>query len=137
VRYRFTLPEDDGFGIECRVCRENGVNKRWLANDGDSVLNRTYEPGKATRVDYAIVERIKWGKYEIFVIAGLGPVGTQGAAYFLNQQWYRLYRMYGVGPFGVVLRFGTKTHRGLFNDPTVVHRTDPTHPEQCTEGPLE
>lgn len=136
ARYRFTLPDSGKFGIECRAVRGSDSQKRWLPNDDDSTLDREYEAGKATHVDYAIVERLKWKTNDIFVLAGLGPVGTQGAAYFLNENWHRLYRTYRDRPFGLVLRFGTKTQPGAFNDPTVVHRTDPADPEQFTEAPL-
>jgi pimeloyl-ACP methyl ester carboxylesterase len=137
ARYRFVLGQDIGFRIECRACKNNNENRRWLPNDGDRNLNVEYTPGQATSIDYAMVQRLKWKQFDIFVLAGLGPVGTKGAAYFMNENWCRLYRTYGDQPFGVVLRFGTDQQTAVFNDPTVVHRTDPDHKEHCIDKPLD
>jgi len=108
-----------------------------LPDDGSTALNAEYTPGQATSIDYATVQRLKWKQFDIFVLAGLGPIGTKGAAYFMNENWFRLYRTYGDQPFGVVLRFGTEQQTAVFNDPTVVHRTDPDRPGHCTDEPLD
>ncbi|HZQ68980.1 MAG TPA: hypothetical protein VFA68_10715 [Terriglobales bacterium] len=136
ARYHFRIDGKEGFRIECRTCRISGTNWTWLPNDGNLDLDNDYSSGKATKIDYAIVQRLKRRQYDIFVLAGLGPVGTKGAAYFMYRNWPELNRMYRDQPFGVVLKFGDAEQCARFTDPLVVHRTDPDHPDNCTTAPL-
>lgn len=119
TRYRFMLEGELGFRIACSFDKD----KFWLPNDGEHTMHENYKAGQMIQIDYAVIERIRWKKFDIFVFAGLGPIGTQGAAYFMNQNWQWLYTEYGINPFGVVLRFGSKTQPAAFNDPTIVHRS--------------
>lgn len=137
ARHKFLL-EGNTFAITCQCSGDERDNRKcWLPNDGDQSVEPNSAPGKPTRIDYAMVQRLKWDKYDIFVLAGLGPVGTQGAAYYLYQNWYHLYKAYADRPFAIILRFGSRTQRAAFNDATVVHGSDPEHPDQCTASPLQ
>ena len=71
-------------------------------------------------------------------MAGLGPVGTKGAAAYLRDHWDQLWEWYRDRPFGVVVEFnrgGGPDEDPSFTLPTIVHHTDPQDLSSCGDGP--
>lgn len=107
----------DSYCIECRRCEH-----QWSAK---AIGEKVYVPGDRTRPDYGVVVKSLHGSRTILTVAGLGPVGTQGAAYYLLEHWEDLWRWYQGRPFGIVLEFDRAIHDGdpSYTLATVVHHT--------------
>ena len=71
--------------------------------NGNARFERTEEKGH----DYGIIVKVRNGrstsKKYCFVCAGIGPLGTSAALWYLSSHWKQLYREFGSGEFGVVV----------------------------------
>ncbi|HJN45443.1 MAG: hypothetical protein QGI10_00415 [Vicinamibacterales bacterium] len=107
----------DSYRIECRRCGHN-----WYAR---AIGAKVYVPGDRTRPDYGIVVKAVHGSHTIITVAGLGPVGTLGAAYYLLEHWEDLWQWYADRPFGVVLEYDRAVQNGdpSYTLATIVHHT--------------
>ena len=118
------------YRIACRHC-----GAKWNAQ---GLGGKLYVPGDRTRPDYGILVKLDHGPKSILVVAGLGPVGTKGAAAYLRDHWDQLWEWYRDRPFGVVFEFnrgGGPDDDPSFTLPTIVHHTDPQDLSTCANGP--
>jgi hypothetical protein len=129
----------DPFLIRCQNPGCTLATRTWLPNNG--VVLEGWQRGDRCRDDYAVVQRLQ-GPDEseengLLVLAGLGPVGTQGAAFYLSRSWRAIHKEYGHKPFSIVLQFAPgKAKEPKFQVSKVVHRTDPADLNRCLDTPL-
>jgi hypothetical protein len=104
-----------GYNIVSDYCSRNNLARLAITGDGTQItILQGDHSGEVIRPsspqhDIAILEKIvdhSRGNTTIVVGAGLGVIGTMGAANYLLTNWETLHKKYGKREFALVLQFG-------------------------------
>lgn len=96
---------------ECNPIYFNGYNEKYLAIKGNSIQLDSNYPN-----DAGILQKtfIKNTSIPIFILAGLGTVGTEVPGYFLSQKYIELGKLYANKAFCILLKTDITKGRNYF-----------------------